>query len=189
MSEGKGHGGVIGYKEGEILGVAPEIYLYLLTFNQAKRHVFLVKIVIVQFQRVPFQPIRLKAYRNKEFTGLFAGEHNSQVDLFEPRQCLRISNCSLQQSFTYPLPTQLLRHIHPPDNALVAFFYLFLSLEASNANQCLPLESTECRVIWSSFTLTQPTFDPINTSFKNLLIRCAKRLRIIAQGSQSNVSN
>jgi hypothetical protein len=50
----------------------------------------------------------------------------------------------------------------------VAFFNLFLSLEASNANQCLPLESTEGRVVRSSIALAQPLRDPSNTSFKNL---------------------
>src|SRR5438874_13647927 len=79
----------------EIFELNPKISQYFLVSGQAECHMFLVKIAIVQFQSVPFQPIGLKAHRNKEFTGFFAGKYHCQVDLLEIRKRLRIGNGSL----------------------------------------------------------------------------------------------
>ncbi len=54
-----------------------------LDLGQAERHEFLVKIAIVKPQRVSFQAIGFETQRDKEVTGFFVSEHNTQVDLLE----------------------------------------------------------------------------------------------------------
>src|SRR2546421_4673817 len=67
----------------------------LFDLNQMEGHEFLVKIAITQLQRAAFQAVSLEAERDKEMAGLSAGEHNTQVDLFELGQRLGMGNRSL----------------------------------------------------------------------------------------------
>src|SRR5260370_39010081 len=119
----------------------------------------------MQLQRISFQPIGFKALCNKELMGFFAGEHNTQVDLFETRQGFSIGNRSLQQSLAYTFPTHLLCHIHPPNDALVMSLALHFSPETSNTNQRRPLEHTESRVVRSSIPFAKTLRDTSDASF------------------------
>src|SRR6266705_1687755 len=138
----------------------------VLASSQTECHEFLIKILIVQLQRLPFQPIGLEAQRDKEMAGLLVGEHNAQVDAFEIRQGLRMGNCSLQQGFSYALSAHLLRDVHPPNDGLVMFFGLFLSLEASNANQSCPLKCSKGYIVKSSVSLAKPLGNTSDAAFQ-----------------------
>src|SRR6266567_206981 len=161
--------------------------LSALDLSQAKRHQFLVKIALVQFERAPFQPIGFEALRDKEVTGFFAGEHHTQVDLFEARQGLRISNGSLQQRLAYTFSSQLLGHIHAPNVAFVAFFRFFLALEASNTYQRCSLEGTEGHVVGRGISLAESRRHARNASFEDFFIGCAERFGVVAQGAEPDV--
>src|SRR5579884_340369 len=159
-----------------------------LALFQWERHEFLIEIAVVQLEGLAFQAVGLKAVRDEKQARLLAGQHNGKIDAFQPGQVLRVVDGRLQQRLADTLAAQFSGNIHAPDDALMSPFGPFLAPETGNAHQ-LPLliERAKGHIFSRALAPAQPWRAARDPPFKNLLVRRAKRLRILLQRSQANL--